>query len=481
MMGVKNRNKNKRNKNKKRNKMHKNHNKGNTVNTTAVPVLRPKGQAAAVKIPAEKAPTVAEAVKPETKETKVEPVLPALKDDKGQPITKEVKKEEKIESKPVSQSTVTMTEAQKLDAQIEMFKCLSSVQFGRLKEEECTALNNYFIQGEMMHLVHKNRIGLFGVKVSDTGLQGCPTTISAPAFVKLYVPKIPEKIYRQIIGFFREVMKEHSNSEAFAQVYWDSVENEYVVHIPEQKVSGARVAYDSSTNLDRVDSERYIFVFECHSHNSMQAFFSGVDDADEKETRIYGVFGELDQDKHAEKFRIVVAGKYISISAGQIFDLKQPEEADFPQEWLDNISSGWEPSTGMTYRGGHGHTELPHGVGTKPAGFRSHSWNQQGGGAGHHRFPGQQQEFGYGNGYYDREEEYYHRSHNGYMDEDYDVEADPSGYMMEIEELTEQILDKTDGFQDMHGTYAFTNMLEQYGVSHTVVEAIQNGGNPRGV
>ena len=471
MMGVKNRNK-KHNKNKNRNKnMQKNQNKGNVVNTTAIPVLRPKGQSAALKIPAEKAPTVAP-----VKETKVEPVIPALKDDKGQPITKEVKKEEKIETTPTNQNQTTMTEMQKLDAQVELFKCLSTVQFGRLKEEECTALNNYFIQGEMMHLVHKNKIGLFGVKISDTGLQGCPTTITAPAFVKLYVPKIPEKIYRQIIGFFREVMKEHSNSEAFAQVYWDTIENEYVVHIPEQKVSGARVAYDSSTNLDRVDPDRYVFVFECHSHNSMGAFFSGVDDADEKETRIYGVFGKLNHDNHEEKFRIVVAGKYITISAGQIFDLKQPEEAEFPKEWLDNITSGWESTGGMTYRGGHGHEgHLPHGVGTTGA--------HRGGGAGHHRFPGQQQEFGYGpnSSWYDRqEEEDYRRYRHGYMDEDYDVE-DQDGFMMEVEELAEILLDKTDGFTDMHGTWAFTNMIEQYGATTTLIEALQNGGNPAGV
>ena len=71
----------------------------------------------------------------------------------------------------------------------------------------------------------------------------------------------------------------------------------------------------------------------------MNAYFSGVDDADEKETRIFGVFGELDKPNHKEAFRIVVGGRhYIPVQASVIFDLKEEEPITYPSEWLDNVS-----------------------------------------------------------------------------------------------------------------------------------------------
>lgn len=454
MKNVKNKNKNK----------HK-HNPSNKNVVSGTPVMRPKNQGATVAKEGQKThvhgtvnkeaavpaslPKTEGATSSEAKTSKDETKLPSL------PAP-----ESKTESKPASTG---MTEAQRQEAQAMVWKSLNAVHYGKFQEEDLGPMHNWLIQGETTYLIHKNRIGMFGVKHSDKGLPGLPTMVTAPAFIKLYVPKIPEYIYRQIISFFRAVMDKVSNSEAFAQVYWDTEERKYVVHIPDQEVSGARVKYDTSKNLNAIDSQRYIFVFECHSHNSMAAFFSGVDDADEKETRIYGVFGRLDKDLHEEKFRVVVNGHYLTLSAKQIFDIDEPKPIEFPKEWLDMV----KPADRGNYYG--------------------RAYTVEGGGAGHHRFPGYNRgggridqsndpfpQYGYGE---DDDEWTSKGNHRMAGEQDSSLDDDPREMTMEevqqeVEDATESVIQLTEGFQDMTSTWAFVNCIHQYGMVEDVKKAL---------
>ena len=140
--------------------------------------------------------------------------------------------------------------------QMAVFNCLSKVIIGDLKETELTAINNWYIQGNGKYLIQKNEIGVFGVKTSEHDIPGLPNMFPTKYIARIDVPKIPERIYNQLISFFKDVMKKVSNSEAFAQVYFDKETKEYVVHVPEQEVSGTRVSYDAETNLDRVYPDR---------------------------------------------------------------------------------------------------------------------------------------------------------------------------------------------------------------------------------
>src|SRR5690606_38499362 len=120
--------------------------------------------------------------------------------------------------------------------------------------------------------------------------------------------------------FFREIMKRYRDAEAFVQVYWDLQEGKYICHVPKQRISKGSVNYDATENLDAVNSERYVFVYECHSHNSMGAFWSGTDNADEKELRIYGVFGMLHTEDYKQLHRFFVNEKAVSVGLDLIFD-----------------------------------------------------------------------------------------------------------------------------------------------------------------
>ena len=73
---------------------------------------------------------------------------------------------------------------------------------------------------------------------------------------------------------------------------------------------------------------------DIHSHNSMRAFFSAIDDNDEKATRLYTVIGNLHEYFPDVKTRISNGGKFLDINPAEVFELAgQP----FPEEWKDSV------------------------------------------------------------------------------------------------------------------------------------------------
>ena len=88
------------------------------------------------------------------------------------------------------------------------------------------------------------------------------------------LPKIPAELMGQIIAFFRAFMTDHGENEAFAQIYWDKAEKRFFAYVPKQSVCKEEV----EANLHDCpydDEERYLCYADIHSHNSMDAFFSG--------------------------------------------------------------------------------------------------------------------------------------------------------------------------------------------------------------
>ena len=83
------------------------------------------------------------------------------------------------------------------------------------------------------------------------------------------------------------------------------------------------------------DEERYICYADIHSHNSMDAFFSGKDDRDERSTGLYLVLGELDHFYPEIKARIFCGDSFVPIDPNLVIEgLEQP----FPKEWLEQVS-----------------------------------------------------------------------------------------------------------------------------------------------
>jgi PRTRC genetic system protein A len=213
--------------------------------------------------------------------------------------------------------------------QLTFWNYLNDIQYVTFDPAALTKQNTWLLTGKGSWLIQKNSTGYYGVKKDAKGIPTLPKAEYPEAFFELAFGKLPNTILEQIVAFFREIMKRHNDAEAFIQVYWDRQESRYVVHVPKQRISKAAVNYDALENLNNKDSARYVFVYECHSHNSMNAFWSGTDNADEKELRIYGVFGQLNKDDYACKHRFFVGEEQVDLELSHVFETESSVEKQY--------------------------------------------------------------------------------------------------------------------------------------------------------
>lgn len=147
---------------------------------------------------------------------------------------------------------------------------------------------------------------------------------------KMALPKIPAHIFSKVMGFFKSISDE-LHYEVLVHILYDTEEKEYIIKVPKQRISEASV----NSETDEPYPDRYIHVMDFHSHNTMPAIFSGTDNADEKETRLYAVAGRFNRTFPEITVRAGCAGKFIPLNPEDVF------EGDFfgsyPEEWKENI------------------------------------------------------------------------------------------------------------------------------------------------
>ena len=149
---------------------------------------------------------------------------------------------------------------------------------------------------------------------------------------QMNLPRLPAAKLAEIISFFRRVCAAYDCCmEALVNVYWDRVEQEYILHVPAQQATAVSVETDLS---DRPDESRYYLVMEVHSHNMMAARFSRTDDADEQATRLYMVIGRLDRFYPEIRCRFACGGQYIEIPAEQVCERT---DVPFSTAWLTAV------------------------------------------------------------------------------------------------------------------------------------------------
>lgn len=150
------------------------------------------------------------------------------------------------------------------------------------------------------------------------------------------LPHIPMELVMEIVSFFRHYMSDGMEREVLVNVYWDTEEKRFLIDAPEQTVTKASV--NSKTN-DMYAGKRYIHYMDIHSHNSMKAFFSGVDDKDERATRLYSVIGNLHEYFPDIKTRISNGGKFLEINPEEVFELVT---RPFPDDWKGKVRLGMQ-------------------------------------------------------------------------------------------------------------------------------------------
>ena len=149
---------------------------------------------------------------------------------------------------------------------------------------------------------------------------------------QMNLPRLPAAKLAEILSFFRRVCVAYDCCmEALVNVYWDRVEQEYILHVPTQQATAVSVETDLS---DRPDESRYLLSMEVHSHNMMAARFSRTDDADEQATRLYMVIGRLDRFYPEIRCRFACGGQHIEIPAEQVCERT---DVPFSTAWLTAV------------------------------------------------------------------------------------------------------------------------------------------------
>ena len=146
------------------------------------------------------------------------------------------------------------------------------------------------------------------------------------------LPLVPMELLAQIVSFFRCCMTGSEKFEALAHILWDKQEQEFVVRIPTQSVTRAHI--DADLSGEDLSGERYLHYIDIHSHNSMEAKFSPVDDEDERATRIYIVVGRLDKFFPDITVRMSCGGTYLTLPPGCVLE---SFGAVFPAEWRTQV------------------------------------------------------------------------------------------------------------------------------------------------
>lgn len=126
----------------------------------------------------------------------------------------------------------------------------------------------------------------------------------------LILPKIPREILDQVIDLFRSDLQK----ECYVKVVFNGTS--YEVIKPEQQVSKVSVDY----TFDPAEIRGKVQVMDIHSHNTMDAFFSGTDDRDECYPGLFGVIGKLDKDTISMMFRAGYNGQFVPVLSRDIFE-----------------------------------------------------------------------------------------------------------------------------------------------------------------
>lgn len=165
-----------------------------------------------------------------------------------------------------------------------------------------------------LFFVHGRDEGNYRVEQMPYGTFDCRVDGKEVDF-HLSASKIPCSIFWEIIDFFSK----DPNYEAAVQIFYDPKTNQYSLYYPEQKVSVCSVVFQRNhqKEMDQV------LMMDVHSHGRMGAFFSSVDDHDEKGTRLFMVLGRMDTDAPEWKLRAGIAGFYKDLLLADIFEMEE--------------------------------------------------------------------------------------------------------------------------------------------------------------
>jgi len=132
---------------------------------------------------------------------------------------------------------------------------------------------------DIFYIVGKE--GLFikkslGIIDSITPIDNISILNSVETCARLNINKISKTNFAKMYMFFKDVYKKFQ-SEAILLIFYNEKTHKYKIVSPKQTVSGTSMEYDR-----KIIIKDYTMIGDIHSHGTMSAFHSSVDDQDEK-------------------------------------------------------------------------------------------------------------------------------------------------------------------------------------------------------
>lgn len=149
---------------------------------------------------------------------------------------------------------------------------------------------------------------------------------------QMTMPKISMKVLMSVVNFFEALSQKHE-LEALVHILYNTDTGEYEISVPKQEITHVSV----NAIIEEEYPEHLVHVMDIHSHNTMPAKFSPIDDDDEKATRLYAVVGRLDQVFPDITVRASCGGQFIQLSPEEVFETNF-KSYGYPEEWHEQIT-----------------------------------------------------------------------------------------------------------------------------------------------
>lgn len=164
---------------------------------------------------------------------------------------------------------------------------------------------------------HNKTSKLFRVESTPVSLTIAPINHNEGGRFEFRLPKVPFSIFRLINIFFEKVSTLY-DTEVMLRLFYKKDTQGYYLELPVQRVTSSTIhaEFDQIIQMDY----SYIHIADFHSHNKYPAFFSDIDNRDEKANLVYGVFGPYNMNTDA-KFclRASTGGYYKNIKIDDLF------------------------------------------------------------------------------------------------------------------------------------------------------------------
>lgn len=136
-----------------------------------------------------------------------------------------------------------------------------------------------------------------------------------------------------------EILPEFPEVQSGFHLY-DTLHHRYTIRVSQQELTHTSV----HPIMEEDYPEYMIHVMDIHSHNTMLAKFSPIDDEDKKATRLYAVVGRLNKVFPDITVRVSCAGKFIPVCPEEVFETNY-KAYPYPKMWDQKIEFNKETKT----------------------------------------------------------------------------------------------------------------------------------------